>query len=85
MTRYTADGFRAVTADSASDAAQIFADRQARREYGRNGYSRRPRLDCWTQDGKSHTFEAFIGRPGYEPRTMIGRNVWIYVRREPGA
>lgn len=82
MARFVADGFRAVEAEGASAAARIFAERLARREYGRSGHCRTLRLDSWTQNGASHTFEAFIGKPVPGDRaTTSGRNVWIYVRR----
>jgi hypothetical protein len=76
--RYTSPGHRSVRADSASEAAAIFGAREARRAYGRRGYVRTMRLDCWTENGSSHTFEAFIG---YDVGggTTSGRNVWIYV------
>lgn len=80
MATYTADSFRNVEAENAREAALIFANRQARREFGKRGYCRSMRLDCWTEDGKSHTFEAFIGRD-VERGTCAGRNEWIYVRR----
>jgi len=82
MTLFASDGFRPVRADSAREAAEIFANRQAAREYGRTGFCRTMRLDCWTPNGRSHTFEAFIGRPVPGDRgTTAGRNVWIYVRQ----
>jgi hypothetical protein len=77
-TTFTCDGFRPVQADSAAEAARIFAGRQARRDYGRRGYCRTMRLDCWTEDGRSHTFEAFIGY-SVDRATTSGRNVWLYV------
>lgn len=80
--KFTADGFRAVLAETAGEAARIFAQRAARREYGPRAYCRTLRLDHWTQDGSMHAFEAFIGRdvPGSHG-TTAGRNEWIYVRR----
>lgn len=82
MPTFRADGFRDVQAGSAREAAEIFAGRQARRDYGRNGFCRTMRLDSWTENGKSHTFEAFIGRPVPGERgTTSGHNVWLYVRR----
>jgi hypothetical protein len=78
---FTCEGFQPVRADSAQEAARIFAERQARREFGRKGFCRTLRLDCWTEDRRSHTFEAFIGRPvPGEPGTTSGRNVWVHVR-----
>lgn len=79
---FRADGFRDVQAESHREAARIFADRQARRDYGRNGFCRTLRADGRTFDGKMHTFEAFIGKPVPGERSATrGHNVWIYVRR----
>lgn len=79
---YRSPGQRAVRAESATDAAAIFAGRQARRDYGRRGYVRMMRLDCWTQNGRSHTFEAFIGRD-VNKNECSGRNIWVYVDKGP--
>lgn len=75
---FRSPGYRAVEAESATEAARIFAGRQARRDFGRRGYVRTLRLDCWTEDRRSHTFEAFIGY-NVERDACAGRNVWIYV------
>ncbi len=77
--KFVCSGFRGLKAPSASYAAALFADRQARREYGRRGYCRAVRLDSWTENGKSHTFEAFIGRPVPRDNATRGRNVWLTV------
>jgi hypothetical protein len=81
MPTFRSEGFRDVQAESAREAAEIFATRQARREYGRNGHFRTMRLDIWTENGRSHTFEAFIGKPVPGERATSGHNVWIYVDR----
>lgn len=80
MPQFRADGHKPVVAGGATEAAAIFAAREARREYGRGGYCRTLRLDAWTENGLSHHYEAFIGRsvPG-DSATTSGRNVWIYV------
>lgn len=81
LATFRADGFRDVQAQSARDAAEIFATRQARRDYGRNGHCRLIRLDNWTTNGQSWTFNAFIGRPVRGENATSGRIVWVYVRR----
>lgn len=83
MPRFTSDGLAPVQAKSAEEAAEIFANRLARREFGRRGYCRTLRLDSWTRDGTLHVFEAFIGKslPG-DPFTTAGHNSWIRVRRD---
>lgn len=81
LATFRADGFRNVQAESARDAAEIFATRQARRDYGRKGHCRTMRLNSWSESGKSYTFEAFIGRPVSGENSTSGRNVWVYVYR----
>ena len=73
-------GHRRITAEDAEAAARVFAGREARREYGRRAYVRVLRLDNWTENGRSHTFEAFIGRDVAQNQCS-GRNVWIHVDR----
>jgi hypothetical protein len=84
MTTYTCEGFRPVAAYDASEAAAIFAERLARRQYGKRGYMRTMRLDHWTQDGSLHAFEAFIGYTVDKQGTTSGHNEWLHVRREEG-
>jgi hypothetical protein len=75
---FRSPGYRAVEAGSAPEAAEIFARRQARRDYGKRGYVRTMRHDCQTENGMSHTFQAFIGY-NVERTLCSGRNIWIYV------
>ena len=76
---YKCDGFRSVTATDASEAASIFADRWARRLWGKRGYCHHARLDSWSESGRFHHFEAFIGTP--EGNGCTGKNVWLTVYR----
>lgn len=86
-TTYHADGFRPIyqSADpfgdvqNASDAACIFANRLARRQYGKRGYARIVRPDSWSADGLSHVFETFIGKDSRYGGGCVGHNEWIYV------
>lgn len=86
MTTFHADGFQPVKrsdeVQNVRDAADIFADRLARRKFGKRGYARIVRPDSWTQNGKWHSFETFIGTdqrgPGGSTET-VGRNEWLYV------
>jgi hypothetical protein len=81
---YGCDGFKAVEADSPHGAAVAFANRKARREFGKRGYCRTARLDNWTENGHVFTFEAFIGYD-VERGTCSGHNIWLYVRPRPDA
>lgn len=78
MAKFTCDGFRPVTADDIQTAANTFADRLARRVYGRRGYARTLRLDSWTQSGSSARYETFIGY-STGPGETSGRNEWLHV------
>ena len=82
MAKFIASGFRAVEADSAADAAKIFATRAAKKAYGANAYCRSLRLDSWREDRTGHTFEAFIGRNVRGERgACAGHNEWLSVYR----
>lgn len=79
MKSYICDGMRPVKEESMAKAAKIFANRQARKEYGRRGYARTIRLDHWTQDGAFATFQAFIGKD-IGGGSTAGHDVWIDVK-----
>lgn len=72
--KYYADNHRGVTSDFASEAAQIIAERKARALFGKSGQVGACRIDSWSEDGRIHECEAFIGyRSG--PAETTGRNV----------
>lgn len=88
MTRYISEGFQPIRRSdevaSFNDAADIFANRLARRELGKRGYARIVRPDSWSEDGTSATYQVFIGtdeRPFGRNGSVetVGRNVWLYV------
>jgi len=69
---------RPIAAHSQHEAAEVAAERLARR-LGRRGAVVSLRWDSSTMDGSSSVYQAFIGRrirDGIE-----GGNVWIYVAR----
>lgn len=78
---YSAKGYRSVKANSAGEAAGIFADREARKRFGKRGYAHHVRLDSWTGDGSLHTYQAFVGVPE-KGGGMSGNNIWIHVYTE---
>jgi hypothetical protein len=78
MPRWTCEGFRPVRAETASEAAAIFANRLAVRQYGKRGYMRTCRLHSWTESGREHTFEVFIGY-SVGGGTTSGHNEWLHV------
>lgn len=74
-----------VEIDCARNMALEAAGILSRRQYGRRGTVAALRLDSWGADGKSHTYQAFIGRSptvsqaikyGY---SVTGYYVLIYV------
>lgn len=96
MTTYTCGNFKSVRqgyeyesgggywiVDSASDAARIFANRLARRQFGRKGYCHHVRLDSRREDGQMGIFEVFIGYPAEGGGTQ-GHNEWLNVYIERG-
>ncbi len=80
MNRYTCSGFRAVTAETFSDAAIVFANREARRQFGRRGYARTLNPGSYAKDGSLAEFSSFIGY-NTGPNETTGHNTHITVRR----
>jgi len=88
MTRFIASGFRAVTADSPSEAAEVFAARGAKTRFGRAGYCFRVNLGLRSRDGRSITFDAQICANRRQPgsgRMAYRENVQITVTEVAGA
>ena len=73
----TYDPATRIRAEDRRDAAEIVANRIARKWYGRRGYCHHVREDCRTMDGRQTTFEAFVGHPVGDG--CQGRNIWVYV------
>jgi hypothetical protein len=84
MNKYTTHGCRAVAAENMSDAAGHFADRLARKTYGKSGYARTVNLSSCNADNTLGEYNAFIG---YTPagkhnrNTTVGRNIRFSVYR----
>lgn len=62
-----------VETDTMSQAAQVFARRLARREFGRRGDVRVCNLDSYAADGSRAEYSAFIGLT--RGNTTTGHNV----------
>jgi hypothetical protein len=58
--KYTSPGFRSVEASSMNAAAVIFAEREARKQYGKSGYCRTCTQVAHSTDGRSAEYSAFI-------------------------
>ncbi len=59
--KYTSNGFRSVAAATMNEAAEIFANRAARRKYGRGAYARTCNQQSHSRDMSIAEFSAFIG------------------------
>ena len=68
--------------ENAKDAAKVFADRYARRVYGKRGYCHHVRQDTHTEDGRLFRYEAFIGVQDRTCGGTSGRNIWLSVTVE---
>jgi hypothetical protein len=80
MNKYECSGYNAVQARSMKEAAETFAARAARREFGKAGYCRICRMDSWSEDGTRATFDCFIGYSTGQGQTT-GHNIWLTVDR----
>lgn len=84
MNRYTSPGHKPTDAAGAGnqrEVGEIFAQRKARRLYGRRGQVGAIRVDSYSQDGSVMEFDAFIGRPA-PGGGLAGHNVRFTVRWE---
>src|SRR5262245_59607790 len=68
--------------ESAKEAAHEFADRIARKVFGKRGYCHHVRLDGASTSGQYANYEAFIGVPAQGGGTN-GHNIWLTVYVEP--
>jgi hypothetical protein len=59
--KYASPGFRSVEACSIRAAAVIFAERAARKQYGKSGYCRTYTEVACSTDGTIAEYSAFIG------------------------
>lgn len=78
MNSYRSPGFRNVLAENMNIAAEIFANRAARKRYGRRGYSRTCTIQSWSQDNTLGEYQAFIGYRT-APQETTGSNVHFTV------
>lgn len=81
MQTYSCNGCRNVKAESMGQAADIFAGRLARREYGRRAYAAICNLDSQTMCGTMGNYNAFIGTAGGQG-TTVGKNIMFSVYLE---
>lgn len=79
MKKYTTNGMRSVTAESMTDAAELFANRIARKTYGRRAYARTCACGSQSRDGSIGEYNAFVGVSGPERGMTTGKNVFFTV------
>lgn len=80
MNKFSCSGFRTISAETMSEAGQIFATRMARKTYGNSGYCRTHRIDSYSRDGKVAEFDCFVGyTTGHNVTT--GHNIRLTVSR----
>lgn len=77
--RYLCETHRPVTACCMGEAAGIFADRKARKAFGKRGEARTCNIVAWSGDNTLGEYDAFIGVPTGHNETT-GRNVRFTVR-----
>lgn len=76
MHHYTCEGLRGVRCNDKTEAANIFADRLAKKKYGRTAYARTLRINAW--NSTSTEYGAFVGvRTGNHETT--GSNIHFTV------
>jgi hypothetical protein len=80
MKKYTCNGFKSVTTETMSEAANIFANRAARQKYGKSGYARTCTQGAYAQDGRLAEYSAFIGY-GTGRNETAGHNINFTVHR----
>jgi hypothetical protein len=78
--RFQCDGHRPIEAEGLKDAGEQFARIKANR-LGRNGTVGTCRMDSWSSDGNSATFQAFIGTYDRKTRMTVGNNEWFLIRK----
>lgn len=72
MNKYICSGFNSVKAENMSEAAEVFANRAAKRKYGRKGYCRTCNMGSHSQDGRMAEYSAFIGYKTGQNQTTGG-------------
>ena len=61
MKKYSCNGFQSVQAETMNAAAEIFANRAARRKYGKSAYCRTCTQTAHASDMSMAEYSAFIG------------------------
>jgi len=74
MKKYSTVGCRAIMAEGFKEAAEVFANRIARREFGKRGYARTCNQNSFSASGRFAAYNAFIGYPT-NPGETSGYNI----------
>ena len=70
--KYISEGFRSVQACSITAAVVIFAERAARKQYGKSGYCAAFTQIACSADGRFAEYSVFIGYSPRGPRNKVG-------------
>lgn len=78
--KHSCAGFRPIVTDGSVEVGRVFAERFARREYGKRGAVGTCRLESWSPDGRFAHYGAFVGvrRDG----GIVGSNYGFTVETE---
>jgi hypothetical protein len=76
LIKFRSPGNKSVIAENADEAALIYANRVARRYYGKLGRVASFYATGWAFDGSHVTYNAFIGKPS-ESGGIGGRNILV--------
>lgn len=79
MFKYKTDGMKSVCADSGLEAARVFFERLARKEFGRFGVARAIRCESWASDGSYATYQGFVGKHDRHNDCTTGHNKTIFI------
>jgi len=80
MNKYTCNGFKSVKVETMNEAAEIFANRAAKRKYGRSAYCRTCTMGSYAENGSLAEYSAFIGYTTGQNETS-GNNINFTVYR----
>lgn len=81
MRKYYSNGFRPVVSDSIKEAAEMFANREAKNVYGKKGFCRIMNVNCHSEDYSTIECCAFIGyKSGRDSTTGHNFNFTVSTR-----
>ena len=79
MIKFECDAFRPVYAETFKDAARVFAERYARKHFGRNSGVGALRCESQRADNSAQTWNAFVGHK--KGSYTIGHNTHFLIKK----